>query len=98
MPSYYNCNSVKQTGEYHVSRYVWIDGNKVLQGFIIAKVSIKEEDGGMCDALEPVITAGEMAAAIPEIGEVIAGIFGGISVLVSHPIPREGIRVFWRSN
>lgn len=86
---YYNCNSIKQTGEYHVSRYVWIDGNKVLQGFIVAKVSIPEEEKGMCDALGPFLKGGEMAAAIPGIGEAIAGIFGAVSAAVSHLIPRE---------
>ncbi|KAK7707629.1 hypothetical protein SLS64_007149 [Diaporthe eres] len=81
---YSHCKAIKQTGEYHVSRWVWIDGNRVLQGFIVAKVSIPEEEKGMCDALGPLITAGEMAGAIPEIGEVIAGIFGAISAVVSH--------------
>ncbi|KAK7736366.1 hypothetical protein SLS63_003343 [Diaporthe eres] len=62
---YSHCKAIKQTGEYHVSRWVWIDGNRVLQGFIVAKVSIPEEEKG----------------AIPEIGEVIAGIFGAISAV-----------------
>lgn len=87
--SSYNCNAIKQTGEYHVSRYVQMGEEKVLQGFIVAQVSIPQEERGMCDALGPFIAGGEMAEAIPGIGPAIAGIFGAVSAAVSHPIRRE---------